>query len=109
MDNASLTVTVTVTNGVVGLSQTNGLTFTTGSGTNGTQTFSGTLADLNAALTNLYYLGAANYHGSDTLVVVADDGLLQTTNTVGLTVTAVNDAPTLAAIANPAAILVDAS
>ncbi|MFN6053153.1 MAG: Ig-like domain-containing protein, partial [Planctomycetia bacterium] len=51
-----LTLTLAVTKGKVTLSQTTGLTFTAGTGTaDATMTFSGTVADINAALNNLVY------------------------------------------------------
>ncbi len=64
---------------------------------------------------NLTFTPAANANGVATVTVIVQDnggtangGVDKTTNTFTLTVTAVNDAPTLAAIANPAAILEDA-
>ncbi|NBR07969.1 MAG: hypothetical protein EBT92_19710, partial [Planctomycetes bacterium] len=51
-----LSITLTVTKGVFSLSQTTGLTFTTGDGTNDiTMTFTGSMANINAALTGLVY------------------------------------------------------
>jgi methionine-rich copper-binding protein CopC len=51
-----LTLTLAVTRGKVTLSQLTGLTFTAGDGTaDATMTFSGTVADINAALNNLVY------------------------------------------------------
>ncbi|MEJ8823557.1 VCBS domain-containing protein [Variovorax humicola] len=67
-----LDVTLTVTKGVLDLSQaTTGVT-PTGAGT-ATMTLSGTLADLNVALSRLTYLGALNFNGTDTLTVLAKD------------------------------------
>ncbi|NBR07948.1 MAG: hypothetical protein EBT92_19600, partial [Planctomycetes bacterium] len=51
-----LTLTLAVTKGKVTLSQLTGLTFTAGDGTaDATMTFSGTVANINAALNNLVY------------------------------------------------------
>jgi hypothetical protein len=51
---------------------------------------------------------AANLFGAATITVTVSDSMATTSDTFVLTVTAVNDAPTLAAIANPTAILEDA-
>jgi VCBS repeat-containing protein len=50
-----------------------------------------------------------NQFGAATITVTVNDGTTTTSDTFGLTVTAVNDAPTLAAIADPTAILEDAN
>jgi VCBS repeat-containing protein len=63
-----------------------------GSGSN-TVTLSGTAAEINSALATLSYLGNPNFNGSDTLAVVTSDGVLSDTDTVAITVNAVNDAP----------------
>lgn len=51
---------------------------------------------------------AANQNGTATITVTVGDGTTTTNGTFVLTVTAVNDPPTLDAISNPAAILEDA-
>ena len=56
-----------------------------GNGTS-TVTLSGNVADLNAALATLVYRGSLNYSGSDTLTVTADDGALETSGSVAITV-----------------------
>jgi hypothetical protein len=97
-------LTLSVSSGTLTLSGTTGLTFTTGTGTgDATMTFSGTLANVNAALNGLVYRGALNFNGADSLSLLVSDlgntgagGPLTASQTVGLTVTAVNDAPTLA-------------
>ncbi|MDM0110600.1 VCBS domain-containing protein [Variovorax sp. J22R133] len=67
-----LDVTLTVTRGVLDLSQaTTGVT-ATGNGS-ATMTLSGTLADLNIALGRVTYLGALNFNGNDTLTVLTRD------------------------------------
>ena len=58
-----------------------------------TLTIAGTDAEINAALGTLSYLGAPNFHGADTLTVVTSDGSLSDTDTVPITVQAVNDVP----------------
>lgn len=52
----TITVTLNATKGTITLSQTTGLTFSVGSGTlDQTMTFSGTIANCNAAMQNLQY------------------------------------------------------
>lgn len=96
-DSASLTAyTLAVTQGTLTLAQTTGLTFGTGDGTSdSTMTFSGTLANINAALDGLVYAPTANYSGADALTITANDGTAADVDTVAITVNAVNDAPTL--------------
>ena len=97
------TVTLSVTKGTVTLGSTAGLTGLTGDGTS-SATFTGTVAQVNAAIAGLKYQGIANYNGADTLTIkVTDDGkdngnaaingALSTTSTVAINVTPVNDAP----------------
>jgi hypothetical protein len=96
----NLTVTLDVSEGVLALASTSGLTVT-GDGT-GSVTASGTLADLNAALAGLSYTPAANFNGADSLAITVDDqgnsgGAAETDSAaVAITVTTVNDAPTVA-------------
>jgi uncharacterized repeat protein (TIGR01451 family) len=83
---------------------------TVGGNSSGTVTLSGTVADINAALASLSYLGAANFNGSDTLTVKTEDqgnfgdangngipgeaaDMLSDTDTLVLQIAAVNDAP----------------
>src|SRR5439155_23282203 len=64
LDNSTLTVTLSVTNGTLTLSGMTGLTFTAGDGTaDTTMTFSGTQAAINAALDGLTYTPTAGYTG----------------------------------------------
>jgi beta-glucanase (GH16 family) len=95
-DANPLTVTVSVSHGTLSLSGGTGLAFTAGDGTSDpSMTFSGTQANINAALNGLTYRGNANYNGSDTLTVQTSDGVVTDTDAVGITVSAVNDAPVL--------------
>lgn len=95
-------VSIGVTNGTLILGSTNGITFTSGSNGNRTATFTGTVADVRAALDSLTYRPNANYNGADTLTVSVNDqgnigsGLAGTASgTVAIAVTAVNDSPVL--------------
>nr|CAX84233.1 uncharacterized protein bu93_0030 [uncultured bacterium] len=97
----TLQVTLSVGQGVLTLAQTSGLTFTTGDGTSdATLVFTGTKSNINSAIGTVTYLGASNYNGSDTLTLTTSDqgnagsgGTLTDTDTVAITVSAVNDAP----------------
>lgn len=89
------TVTLSVTNGALTLASTTGLTFTVGDGTaDAAMTFSGSLANVNTAIATITYIPTANYSGSATLSIATNDGAGGTdSQTVAITVTAVNDAP----------------
>ena len=63
-------------------------------------TFTGTLANLNTALAGLAFQPTANFNGAATLTIATNDqgntgsgGALADTDTVAITVAAVNDAP----------------
>src|SRR5439155_1433937 len=98
---SSLQVTLTGTNGMITLASTSGLTFSAGDGTaDATMTFAGKVAKLNAALNGLSFAPTANFNGAANLQIVTDDqgntgagGALSDTDTVAITVNAVNDAP----------------
>ena len=94
VDDTIHTVTLTATNGAITLNGTSGLLFTAGDGTSdGTMTFSGTDASINAALNGLSFLGATNFHGAASIQVVTTDGDLSDIDSVAITV---NEAPVIA-------------
>ena len=64
----------------------------TGNGT-ASVTITGTAAQINAALAGLAYTGNLNFNGADTLTVATSDGTATDTDTIAITVNAVNDAP----------------
>lgn len=68
-----LTVTLSVADGLLDLSQTTGLTFADGGNDSSTLTFTGTAADINAALDGLTYTPDDGFDGGDTLYVTVDD------------------------------------
>jgi hypothetical protein len=94
-------ITLTATNGTVTLSTTAGLSFTTGDGTaDPVMVFTGTLASVNTALNGLAFNPTSNFNGAASLQIISDDqgntgtgGALTDTDTVNITVNAVNDAP----------------
>ncbi len=82
-DNAGevVVVTLAVTNGTLTLSQTTGLSFTSGTGTgNTTMTFSGTVANINAALNGLQYVPTTDYNGGAVLSITSADQVLYSAN-----------------------------
>ncbi|MBM7114307.1 tandem-95 repeat protein [Archangium primigenium] len=97
----NMEVTLTATNGVLTLGRLTGLTFSTGDGTtDATMKFQGTLANVNAALDGLAFAPTANFNGAASVQLVSNDvgntgsgGAKSDTDTVAVTVTAVNDAP----------------
>ena len=67
-------VTVTATSGTVTLGSTANITISNGTGTNDASvTFSGTLAQLNTALSGLRYTPASNFFGTGGIAVSLDD------------------------------------
>ena len=93
MDSPTLTTTLTVTNGTLAIVA--GAARVTGFLTN-SLTISGTIAEVNAALASVNYLGNPNFTGSDSLTVTTDDGTTTPdVDTVAITVAAVADAPEL--------------
>ncbi|MBF0272409.1 MAG: cadherin domain-containing protein, partial [Magnetococcales bacterium] len=97
----TLDVTMRVEHGALTLAQSTGLTFSQGDGQgDATLHFSGSKAELNAALSQVSYQGVADYFGSDRLELVLSDlgssgvgGILTASNGVNLVLQAVNDAP----------------
>jgi N-acetylneuraminic acid mutarotase len=95
-DSANLTVSLSLPSGTgtLSLSRTEGLTFTSGDGTaDATMTFSGSADSINAALNGLRFDPTADFNGAATLTITSNDGALEDTDTVAITVAPVNDAP----------------
>ena len=101
--NSSLMqITLTSTNGAMTLSTTSGLSFSTGDGTaDATMTFSGTVTNINAALSGMSFTATANYSGAASIQIVTNDqgnsgtgGALSDTDTISILVNSANDAPT---------------
>ena len=67
-------VSLTGSNGLATLGATTGLTFTAGDGTSdAAMTFTGTLANINAALGGLRFAPTANYSGAASLQIITND------------------------------------
>nr|WP_320010288.1 hypothetical protein [uncultured Desulfobulbus sp.] len=79
------TFTLSVSDGNLILSQTTGLSFTSGSQGSASMTVSGSLADINAALEGLQYVADTDFHGSDTIdLSVVDEGWQSLSTSVDL-------------------------
>ena len=72
-DSSALTVSLTVTNGTVLVSVTNGLSFANGLTNNTNVVMTGLLGNVNAALESLAYTSKTNYFGDETLAIVTTD------------------------------------
>jgi hypothetical protein len=92
VDNSSVTVTLTQTNGTLSLTDATGIA--TGSGT-ATVTLNGTVTAINTALASLTYTPTSNFAGSSTLTVATSDGTATDTDVITINVSAINDAPAL--------------
>jgi hypothetical protein len=88
-DGGTLTTTLAVTNGVLTLGSTAGVTVS-GNGTGSVQ-ITGTAAAINVALNGTAYANTADYNGGATLTVTTTDGSFTDTDSVALTVTPVVD------------------
>ena len=93
-DGGSLTVTVTATQGTITLVTTNNLSSLAGNGT-ANISFSAAIVNANTALNGMTFAPTANFNGSATFNVSANDGTTTTTPPAAttITVTAVNDLP----------------
>ena len=96
IDSSALTTTLSVANGTLNVTAGAGVT---GNGT-ASVTITGTAAQINTALAGLAYTGNLNFNGGDTLTVATSDGTATDTDTIAITVNAVNDAPALDLDAN---------
>ena len=91
IDSSALTTTLNVSSGTLNVTAGGGA----GVSGNGSAsvTITGTAAQINAALAGLAYTGNLNFNGGDTLTVATSDGTATDTDTVAITVNAVNDPP----------------
>ena len=99
--NNELEVTLSVNDGLINLTTTTGLTFTSGANNTANMTFTGTLTDLNAALSTFTYRPDADFAGTDTITLFVDDQghsggtALTASDTANIIISPVNDAPVL--------------
>ena len=90
------TVQLSVNDGALNVNLTGGASISAGLNNSNTLTLSGTQAQINAALATLTYQGNLNFNGSDALTVLSTDSNGQTdSDMVNITITSINDAPTL--------------
>ncbi len=98
VDGNLSTVQLSVLNGILTVSLAGGATISAGANSTNTLTLAGTQVQINAALATLTYQGTLNFNGADTLTVLSTDSNAATdSDTVAITVMAVNDEPTLTA------------
>jgi len=97
---SSDSVTLSASSGTLTLSTTAGLTVTAGSNGSGSITVSGSVANLNAALSGLTYQPTSAYKGSDALVISLNDSVdgLSASASVALSSPPAIAAPTSAVI-----------
>ncbi|AWB67172.1 hypothetical protein C2869_12320 [Saccharobesus litoralis] len=104
IDSASLTVSLTSSNGAMNLADSSSVTLTTGDGTTDTSVvMHGSIASINSALAGMTFIPSGNFNGTGLVTVVAVDESLTQTDTVTINVAAVNDAPVIDSTANPSA------
>ncbi|MGR8919086.1 MAG: beta strand repeat-containing protein, partial [Gammaproteobacteria bacterium] len=97
-DGGPITVSLSADNGTFQAGAAVPGVTVTGAGS-GQMTLVGTAAAITAALDGAQYQPGADFAGADTIVVTSDDGVAVDTDSIAVTVTPVQDAPTL----NPAA------
>ena len=94
-NNNVTTVALSVTNGILNVTLSGGASISAGANGSAAMTISGTQAALNATIASLTYRGTLNYSGADILTVTSTDAASASdTDTVAITVSPVNDAPT---------------
>ncbi|WP_397453491.1 Ig-like domain-containing protein [Pseudomonas sp. NA-150] len=87
-------VTLNASHGTLNLGTLTGLTGVSGNGT-ASVSFSGSLADINAALNSLGFTGDKDYNGNASFTVSSNDSTLTSNKTVNINITPVNDAPVI--------------
>ncbi|MGA7932684.1 MAG: Ig-like domain-containing protein, partial [Kovacikia sp.] len=101
--NGNLTVTLSAANGVLSIGLKPGLTFSQGSGTqDATMIFSGTLSNINTALSSLIYRSNSLFKGTETISITVNDnantgvgGALSDSKSLAVTVTPINKSPVI--------------
>jgi uncharacterized repeat protein (TIGR01451 family) len=88
---ASMSVTLSVTNGILTLGSTAGITITGGANGTSTVTFTGTPAAINTAMNGLTFVPTPAYNGPAALTFAATGGTLTDTDTIAITVSPVPD------------------
>ncbi|WP_197465357.1 Ig-like domain-containing protein [Marinomonas sp. TW1] len=92
LDADVLTITLESANGVLSLSGVAGLSFTEGDGTGDARmVFSGSEADINAALEGLQFSPNADFYGATSISVNADDGRATVSESIVINVSGIVD------------------
>ncbi|MEM7215328.1 MAG: hypothetical protein AAF423_07270 [Pseudomonadota bacterium] len=88
---ATMTVTISVTNGTLSLGSPGSVTITGGADGSATVTFTGSAAAINTALAGTVYSPNTDFNGSDTLTFTVNAGGTIDTDTVPITVNPIDD------------------
>lgn len=83
----TITVTLSVTNGVINLGSPGSVTITGGANGSSSVTFTGSPANINTSMSGLTYTPNLNFIGTDTLVYTASGGGISDTDTIPINVT----------------------
>jgi Ca2+-binding RTX toxin-like protein len=97
LDGNLASTKLTVVNGTLNVNIAGGAAILIGANNSSTLTLTGTQSQINTALGTLKYQGNLNFNGADTLTVLSTDSSatpLTDTDTVSLTISPINDAPT---------------
>jgi Bacterial cadherin-like domain len=100
VDSNLLGVQLNVNNGRLSLNLAGGANIVSGAQNSASITLSGTQAQLNFALATLSYIGNQDFNGADTVAMLTNDtngGIA--TDSITITITAVNDLPTFSGTA----------
>ena len=105
--SSNVSTQLTVSNGVLNVSLSGGATISSGNNDSSDLTLSGTVDQINLALASIFYTGDTDVAGinADTLIITTSDGgntgsggVLEDIDTIQINLSAINDAPVLAAI-----------
>ncbi|MEM7067324.1 MAG: hypothetical protein AAF478_00445 [Pseudomonadota bacterium] len=88
--SSTITVTLSVSNGILNLGSPGSVTITVGADGSNSITFAGTPTQINTAIDGLVYSPNTGFSGSDTLVFSASGGGVADTDNIAITVTPVN-------------------
>ena len=84
----TITVTLSVTSGIISLGSPSSVTITGGADGSSSVTFTGSPADINTAMDGLIYTPNINFTGADTLVYAASGGAISDTDNIPINVIA---------------------
>jgi len=102
---SSDSLTLLVSNGTLTLGSVTGLTFSSGANGTSSMTVTGTLANLNAALSGLTYKPASGYTGSATLAISLFDSVDGLSASASVAFTIINSPPSITAPSTAAVVV----